>query len=318
MTSRTSGKLSHRIEDEAAGSDGNGETHGVPAGEVQVSSPSLDPHPGPKMAELPNQQPFHPQATPEMCFHCFDVLIDALEHGGSRVWTKFDQSIVPDFARQFQNQDLFLACPIFVTWETSGGGSRHFSKSKNGDKTNWQLRGCIGTLSPKPLLTAVGDYAQTSALRDGRFPPIQFSELSFLRVGVSVLVQYETCEHPYDWDIGVHGIILKLRLPGGSPSLSATFLPEVASQQGWDASQTIASLLQKAGYRGKVTEEIFERIECTRYQSSKHKVAFEEYLQYRMKMQRGKDDEATVDDPYLEAIQDQVASTNAPSWCRNM
>jgi AMME syndrome candidate gene 1 protein len=309
------------------------------------------------------QQQHYPQATPEMCFHCFDVLVDVLEHRGKRVWTQSDLSNVPPFAKDWK--DLFVTCPIFVTWEQQrnkkkqssyyrpaprGGSSssplvsssqqqqgittNQTTRSSNTDPdeaSSWQLRGCIGTLSPKQLVTAVGAYAQTSALNDGRFAPITSSEIASLRVGVSVLVKYEPCQHPYDWQVGVHGIILKLRLGDGQPVLSATFLPEVAPQQNWNVSQTVEQLLQKAGYRGRLSREIFDRIDCTRYQSSKCKVTFDEYIQYRINLQQQQQEQqnkaaspfstttttTTTSDPWLEAINGQIAS-NPPSWCRSM
>ena len=95
---------------------------------------------------------------------------------------------------------------------------------------DFELRGCIGTLAPRPLRTAIGEFALTSAFRDGRFNPIAKHELPHLRVAVSLLVNYEECSHIHDWVIGVHGIIITFR--HGSADYSATYFPEVAQEQG--------------------------------------------------------------------------------------
>lgn len=59
----------------------------------------------------------------------------------------------------------------------------------------------------------------------------------------------------------------------------ATFLPEVAQDHGWDQRQTIAQLVYKAGYHhGEVTSDLLAAIHCTRYQSSKCNLTFEEYV----------------------------------------
>lgn len=198
------------------------------------------------------QQPL--QATPEMCYHCFEVLI------GSLVQNK-KPSKVPDFVGDLS--DKSVQCPLFVTWEKMHFGS-------------WQLRGCIGTLSPRRLDSSVGEYALTSALMDRRFHPIKQSEVKSLRVGVSLLVDYEACRHVYDWTVGVHGILIKFQV--GSAQYSATYLPEVAMEQKWNQETTVRSLIQKAGYNGDVSNDFLQSVRCTRYKSSKCKVSFDEFV----------------------------------------
>ena len=209
-----------------------------------------------------------------MCFHCFDVLIYSLQQGPSYITTK-DPSTTPTripssniFASQLA--DTTLQCPVFVTWEKD---SYHGSESCKG---RWQLRGCIGTLSPRCLVEAVGEYAEISAFRDRRFRPITLEECHSLRVAVSLLVQYEPCCDTTDWEVGVHGIMIHFQVDG--QAYSGTYLPEVAKEQGWTISQTITSLIQKAGYRGTIDSDMVRKIQCTRYQSSKRRVTFEEYV----------------------------------------
>lgn len=58
----------------------------------------------------------------------------------------------------------------------------------------------------------------------------------------------------------------------------ATFLPEVAKEQNWTQQETIIQLVYKSGFRHKLTPEIQSKIHCTRYQSSKHYLTYEEYV----------------------------------------
>jgi len=86
-----------------------------------------------------------------------------------------------------------------------------------------------------------------SAFKDSRFDPLREEELTSLDLGVSLLVNYEECSHAYgewnyyevsflylnrriDWEVGIHGILISFS--DERKSYSATFLPEVASEQG--------------------------------------------------------------------------------------
>jgi uncharacterized protein (TIGR00296 family) len=208
------------------------------------------------------------EATASMCHYCFDVLITDLKKTG---W-----KITPDFLHHLPYGNF--ECPLFVTWD----------KQKHLKVPQFELRGCIGTLSPRPLVLSIKEYALTSALRDRRFHPVHISELPHLRVSVSLLVRYEICDHCYDWNPGTHGIIIRWTSDDSENSreYSATYLPEVARDQNWDQRTAVESLIRKAGYNGHMTDELLRKIHCTRYQSSKHRVTFDEYLLAR----RGHDD----------------------------
>lgn len=198
-----------------------------------------------------------------MCHHCFDVLIQSLQYGQHHLDGKRKQT-TPAFAVDLPN--VTVECPVFVTWE-----------KQRSSLSNWQLRGCIGTLGPRLLVDAIGEYALISALKDRRFDPITIQEVPFLRVAVSLLVQYEVCEDVYDWTVGTHGIMIKFMVAGRS--YSATYLPEVAKDQNWTIAQTVSSLVQKAGYHGALTPEILRSIHCTRYQSSKCRITYAQYVE---------------------------------------
>ncbi|XAR53519.1 hypothetical protein NMG60_11022108 [Bertholletia excelsa] len=163
---------------------------------------------------------------------------------------------------------LHLSIPLFVTWK----------KVVNGGEP--RLRGCIGTLEARFLISGFRDYALTSALRDRRFPPIQAKELPYLECTVSILTDYETALHYLDWEIGKHGIIIEFTDPEFNSKRSATYLPEVAAHEGWTKMETIDSLMRKAGYNGTITESLRKRVRLTRYQSTLFTMHYSEYAAY--------------------------------------
>lgn len=112
---------------------------------------------------------------------------------------------------------VIIECPIFVTWH-----KRNSYHCRSGDQDQLELRGCIGSLSPKPLATAVGEYALISALEDRRFNPISLAEVEHLHVSVSLLVKYEECEDCYDWIVGIHGVMIRWTI--GGREFSGTYL----------------------------------------------------------------------------------------------
>ena len=72
----------------------------------------------------------------------------------------------------------------------------------------------------------------------------------FSNTSVSLLINFEMCTDPLDWTRGVHGIRISFPQPQ-SPSrrrLSATYLPDVCTEQGWTKDECLESLMRKAGY----------------------------------------------------------------------
>lgn len=118
-----------------------------------------------------------------------------------------------------------------------------------------------------------------SALRDRRFPPIQAREIPYLECTVSLLTDYESASSYLDWEIGKHGMILEFTDPE-SVRRSATYLPEVAAQEGWTKVETVDSLVRKAGYMGPLTESMRRKFRITRYQSSLCTMHYSEYAAY--------------------------------------
>lgn len=187
-------------------------------------------------------------AVPEMCYYCFDVLVNHLKGQESKHQPSF-----PD--------DPY---PIFVSWK-----SRRQS-----------LRGCIGTFKAVRLHSGLRDYAIESATKDSRFSPIKEHELTVLTVAVSILVNFEPAKNYNDWEIGVHGIKIEFQADGNR--YSGTFLPEVAVEQNWSKKNTVDALIQKTGYSSSViSEELRSSISVTRYQSEVVTINYHDYERWR-------------------------------------
>lgn len=190
-------------------------------------------------------------ANQEMAVYCFDTLV-----------AHYSGEEAPPPA--FEDGEH----PLFVTWKKVGSSGEP------------RLRGCIGTLEPRPLVSGFRDYALTSALRDRRFPPIQAKELPSLECTVSVLINYETANDYLDWEVGKHGMIIEFVDPDYNTRRSATYLPEVAAHEGWTVLEAIDSLMRKAGYNGTITESLRKRIKLTRYQSTLFTMSYNDYISY--------------------------------------
>ncbi|OHD23225.1 MAG: hypothetical protein A2Y38_24115 [Spirochaetes bacterium GWB1_59_5] len=103
------------------------------------------------------------------------------------------------------------------------------------------LRGCIGRMSTDlPLRTTVRDMALAAAFEDPRFPALNESELGNIDIEISVLSPFEPCA-PEDVIPGEHGVYLTRGYQSG------VFLPQVASEQGWDRRELLEQLCAKAG-----------------------------------------------------------------------
>ena len=96
-----------------------------------------------------------------------------------------------------------------------------------------------------------------AAFKDTRFPPIQAKELSRLTCEVSLLQHFEVIDDPLGWEVGTHGIEIEFLGPDDDERrYRGTYLPHVASEQGWDQRATMDSLLKKAGFYGGRLEEV--------------------------------------------------------------
>ncbi|MGR3301417.1 MAG: AmmeMemoRadiSam system protein B [Candidatus Scalindua sp.] len=107
---------------------------------------------------------------------------------------------------------------------------------------NGNLRGCIGHIQPREqLIKAVMDNAINSSMNDSRFRPVDAGELEEIEIDISVLSPIKKISGADKFIPGEHGIIIRL---GG---MRAVFLPQVATEQGWDREETLSHLCNKAG-----------------------------------------------------------------------
>ncbi|SOV09834.1 related to AMME syndrome candidate gene 1 protein [Ustilago sp. UG-2017a] len=241
-------------------------------------------------------------ALPEHCYYCFAVIEHELNPTSHPTPT-------PPFDDEGQEY------PLFVTWNIlthSSVGKRACSPAS---RPTPRLRGCIGTFEAYPLAQGLAEYASISAFKDGRFPAITQAELPRLECGVSLLTGFEECDDYLDWQVGTHGIYIHLPNPALAPKsllaggnqdsassrsstpavtcrfarseasgpavLTATYLPDVIPDQGWTKVEAIDSAMRKAGFDGKITEDIRRSLRVRRYRSDKVERRYAEYVAWK-------------------------------------
>lgn len=160
--------------------------------------------------------------------------------------------------------------PLFITWNTIS--------ARSGQKS---LRGCIGTFEPQSLESGLRNYALTSAFEDSRFAPIPASQLPQLQCCVTLLTNFSTpTRDPMAWEIGRHGIRISFSYHGRR--FGATYLPDVAKEQGWTKEEAIVSLMRKAGWSGKKDE--WRRVmglELVTYEGKKVSLNYDEFKEWK-------------------------------------
>ncbi|KAI9728468.1 MAG: hypothetical protein M1828_003870 [Chrysothrix sp. TS-e1954] len=180
--------------------------------------------------------------------------------------------------------------PMFVTWNS-------VTRSSYTGRTHKSLRGCIGTFETQPIEKGLRTYARMAAFEDTRFSPLPSSLLSppsstpatpgpsQLHCNITLLLSFEACAHPLDWTLGIHGIRLSFTDPLTRRRLGSTYLPDVPVEQGWRKTETMVSLMRKAGWEGRAREweDVARRggMEVVRYKGVKAGVGVEEWAAWR-------------------------------------
>jgi MEMO1 family protein len=109
-------------------------------------------------------------------------------------------------------------------------------------KKRGDLRGCIGNMATMaPLGQTVGAMAMQAAFGDSRFNPLAASEMKDIEIEISVLTPMKQVPSPYDIVVGRDGVVLQ------KSGKSGVFLPQVATEQGWNRNQLLDNLCVKAG-----------------------------------------------------------------------
>lgn len=127
---------------------------------------------------------------------------------------------------------------------------------------NGSLRGCIGHMHAQmPLYEAVSQMAVSAAFEDPRFSKVKENELNNINIEISVLSPMQKIS---DWRtirIGIDGVWIKKGWRSG------VFLPQVATETGWDRVTFLENLCaHKAGlpanaYKDPDTEIFIYQVE---------------------------------------------------------
>ncbi len=106
-----------------------------------------------------------------------------------------------------------------------------------------ELRGCIGNIVGQgPLYKTAADMAIEAATGDPRFPTLSTNETDKVNIEISVLTPLKKVSSYKDVNIPGDGVLIRSGLRSG------VFLPQVATETGWDREQFLTYLCaHKAG-----------------------------------------------------------------------
>lgn len=128
-------------------------------------------------------------------------------------------------------------------------------------------------------LQALSNHNHYSAFDDTRFNPISARELPSLECAVTLLTNFEPASTPTDWQLGTHG--LRISFTHHNRRYGATYLPDVAVEQGWTKEETLVSLMRKAGWSGKKDEWKKVNLKVVRYQGKKVSLGYGEWKEWK-------------------------------------
>jgi len=116
---------------------------------------------------------------------------------------------------------------------------------KHGD-----LRGCIGSIiGVEPLWEGVRNNVLKSAFHDPRFYPLQERELKETEIEISVMTPLQKIDDYSKIRLGTDGVVIRRGYH------QAVYLPQVATETGWNLDQFLGHLCQKAGLKGNAYKE---------------------------------------------------------------
>jgi AmmeMemoRadiSam system protein A len=130
------------------------------------------------------------------------------------------------FIQPPQDSELLEERAVFVTLQQKGA-----------------LRGCIGYMQPRgPLYKAVTEMAVAAAFDDPRFSQLRETDLNTIKIEISILSVMQKISNYQEIELGVDGVLIRKSFNSG------VFLPQVASETGWDLTTFLANLCtHKAG-----------------------------------------------------------------------
>jgi AmmeMemoRadiSam system protein B/AmmeMemoRadiSam system protein A len=109
-------------------------------------------------------------------------------------------------------------------------------------KKKGHLRGCIGTIiGREPLSSGVRNNALKAAFEDPRFGSLKEKELAAIDMEISVMTPLQKLDDYKKIRLGTDGVIIRKGYN------QAVFLPQVATETGWDLDRFLGQLCRKAG-----------------------------------------------------------------------
>jgi len=108
-----------------------------------------------------------------------------------------------------------------------------------------------------PLSQAIIEYAVASSTQDPRFRPVSAAETPQLQIEISVLSPMRKVADASEIVVGRHGVCVRCM------GRSGVFLPQVATEQGWDRDTMLTCLCEeKAGLPGDAWQKPGTDIYC--------------------------------------------------------
>ena len=127
-----------------------------------------------------------------------------------------------------------------------------------------ELKGCIGYVVRSAKLSKFTARAVVAAATgDPRFQQVQPSEVSRLRISISVLATPESVDRADAIEIGRDGLIVE------RDHVRGLLLPEVASERNWARERFLAETCRKAGLpedSWKSEDTVVQRFETDRFE----------------------------------------------------
>jgi MEMO1 family protein len=150
------------------------------------------------------------------------------------------------FAENPQAGNLMAPAGVFVTLHNTGEKAKRLGR----------LRGCIGMMDARERLLDAIVHNAISVAHDPRFPAFSADELPAAGLEISVLSPMRPVAGPDAIQLGVHGVTIAKR------GHRAVFLPQVATETGWDLDTFLSQLSVKAGlpadaWRSDMQFEVF-------------------------------------------------------------
>lgn len=81
------------------------------------------------------------------------------------------------------------------------------------------------------------------------------------------------------WELGKHGLRISFAYHGRR--YGATYLPDVAKEQGWTKEETIVSLMRKAGWSGRKDDWRKVDLNVITYEGSRATLSYGEWKEWR-------------------------------------